>query len=241
MGVVGETWGCLNDEFVFGRIVRIDWGFSGVLGRFLAAKLDFLNVLVFSFFFFFRILSNIVKIYWLCLLQFLMGILYWKIFRRKVEMLKETCYFFLLLYFMVIYWFYLFYSLMLGEIFLLKKLCCLSDWSIMAFSLIFLLLFLFFFIFLHFFFKKIYSRVIKSNGSIDLSSLNFHHWTIRDDYVRRMREEISSMIKKNWVIHRFLNKILKYSNMYEKIWWMQDQISLESHRCIQRIWDYSYL
>lgn len=99
----------------------------------------------------------------------------------------------------------------------------------------------FLFHFPSFFLKKIYLRVIKSNGSIDLSSLNFHHWTIRDDYVRRMREEISSMIKKNWVIHRFLNKILKYSNMYEKIWWMQDQISLESHRCIQRIWDYSYL
>lgn len=99
----------------------------------------------------------------------------------------------------------------------------------------------FLFHFPSFFLKKIYSRVIKNNGSIDLSSLNFHHWTIRKDYVRRMREEISSMIKKNWVIHKFLNKILKYSNMYEKIWWMQDQISLESHRCIQRIWDYSYL
>lgn len=124
--------------------------------------------------------------------------------------------------------------------FFIKKVMLLK-WLI-DYGFLFNLAFVFFlFHFPSFFLKKVYSRVIKSNGSIDLSSLNFHHWTIRDDYVRRMREEISSMIKKNWVIHRFLNKILKYSNMYEKIWWMQDQISLESHRCIQRIWDYSYL
>lgn len=163
-GVVGETWGCLNDEFVCSvqdrsywlTLLHCTWGIFGGKTCFEC----------FVFFFFVRIFCRtLAKIYWLRLLQFPMNI--GKFLEGKLKHLKKLVTFFFSFFFTLCWFidFPLFYSLMLGGNFFIKKVMLLK-WLIdhgFLFNLI--VGFFFFFIFLHFFFfffLKIHSRVMKS-------------------------------------------------------------------------------
>lgn len=154
-GVVGETWGCLNDEFVCSvqdrsywlTLLHCTWGIFGGKTCFEC----------FVFFFFVRIFCRtLAKIYWLRLLQFPMGI------GKFLEV--ETCYLFFSFFFTLCWFidFPLFYSLMLGGNFFIKKVMLLKWLIDHGFLFNLLAVFFFFFIFLHFFFfffLRRYTRV----------------------------------------------------------------------------------